>query len=116
MNKYISLIILMCFLSFSTYAKKVKWVKETVLVSGNCDMCKEKIESAAKSIDGVKSAKWNSYSEKLKLKFNSELTSTNVIEKEIANIGYDTQNFKASDKSYNNLHFCCKYERKLHNQ
>ena len=33
----------MCFLSFNTSAKKVKWVKETVLVSGNCDMCKEKI-------------------------------------------------------------------------
>ena len=116
MNKYFSLIILMCFLSLSTYAKKVKLTKETILVSGNCDMCKEKIESAAKSIKGVKSAKWNSYSGKLKLKFNSELTSTNVIEKEIANIGYDTQNFRASDKSYNNLHFCCKYERKLHNQ
>ena len=89
MNKYISLIILMCFLSFNSFAQKVKWIKETVLVSGNCDMCKEKIETAAKSIDGVKSAKWNSYSEKLKLKFNSELTSANVIEKEIANIGYD---------------------------
>ena len=114
MNKYISLIILMFFLSFNSFAQKVKWVKETVLVSGNCDMCKEKIETATKSIEGVKSAKWNSYSQKLKLKFNSELTSTNIIEKEIANIGYDTQNFKASDKSYNNLHFCCKYERKFH--
>ena len=114
MNKYISSIILMCFLSFNSLAQKVKWVKEAVLVSGNCDMCKEKIETATKSIEGVKSAKWNSYSQKLKLKFNSELTSTNVIEKEIANIGYDTQNFRASDKSYNNLHFCCKYERKFH--
>ena len=93
------------------FAKNIKTQFE---VKGNCEMCKEKIETAAKSIEGVKSAKWNSYSEKLKLKFNSELISTNIIEKEIANIGYDTQNFKASDKSYNNLHFCCKYERKLH--
>jgi hypothetical protein len=33
------------------------------------------------------------------------------IHKAIAAVGYDTELFKATDESYNNLHFCCKYER-----
>ena len=119
MKKYIiSISLLLSFMTFSidSFSKKIRWQKETVKVSGNCDMCKNKIENAALSIEGVKSAKWNSINEKLKLKFNSEKTSIDNILKTIADIGHDTEKYIAKDEIYENLHYCCKYERKLKNK
>ena len=119
MKKYIiSIFLLLSFMTFSidSFSKKIRWQKETVKVSGNCDMCKNKIENAALSIEGVKSAKWNSINEKLKLKFNSEKTSIDNILKTIADIGYDTEKYIAKDEIYEKLHYCCKYERKLKNK
>ena len=75
-------------------------------------MCKKKIESTAINIEGVKSATWNVQKQSLKVKFFSEKTTLEEIQKSIAEIGYDTELFKATDEAYNNLHYCCKYERK----
>ena len=99
---------LFCFLAT---AQKPKYQKTNFKVWGNCNMCKEKIEEVAKSIDGVKRAKWNSYSGKLKLKYDAEIINPKKVQQAIASIGYDTEEIKASDQSYNNLHYCCKYER-----
>lgn len=81
-------------------------------VGGNCGMCKERIETAAKSVDGVKSASWNETSEILTVHFEKAKTQQRKIEEAIAKIGHDTANVKADDDTYNNLHGCCKYERK----
>ena len=66
-----------------------------------------------KSIDGIKTARWNVVNGKMKVKFNPELTNLDDIHKAIALVGYDTELYKATDESYNNLHFCCKYERPI---
>ncbi len=119
MKKHIlTTILLLSFMTISldSFSKKIKWQKETVKVSGNCDMCKNKIENAALSIDGVKSAKWNSLNEKLKLKFDTKKTSIDNILKTIADVGYDTEKYIAKDEVYENLHYCCKYDRKLKNE
>ena len=34
------------------------------------------------------------------------------LQKAIADVGYDTENYRADDDVYNSLHYCCKYERK----
>jgi len=47
----------------------------------------------------------------LKVKFNPEKTNLEKIQQLIASVGYDTELFKATDESYDKLHFCCKYER-----
>ena len=86
-------------------------VSKTFKVWGNCDMCKSKIEKAAKSVEGVTSAKWKVESKKMQVKYNSELTSLDEIKKAIAAVGYDTEEFKSTDEDYNNLHGCCKYDR-----
>jgi copper chaperone CopZ len=75
-------------------------------------MCKEKIETTAKNIEGVKSAKWNINKQSLKVKFFSKVTTLEEIQQKIANVGYDTEMYKATDESYNSLHYCCKYDRK----
>lgn len=86
-------------------------VKTNIKVWGNCGMCKERIEKAAKSA-GAESASWNSKSHELALTFNDATTSSEKIQQAIAAVGHDTQDFTADNNAYNNLHGCCKYDRK----
>ena len=96
----------------TAFAQKPKWEKVNFQVSGNCDMCKTKIEKAAKAVEGVKTARWNVVSKKMKIKFNPGITNADKIQQAISSIGYDTEKHKATDQVYNNLHHCCKYKRK----
>ena len=98
-------------LFFVSSAQKPKYQKEDFKVWGKCEMCKTLIEKTVKSIEGIKTARWNVVNGKMKVKFNPELTNLDDIHKAIALVGYDTELYKATDESYNNLHFCCKYER-----
>lgn len=84
--------------------------KESIKVSGNCGMCKRTIEKSAKSA-GATSADWNMETKVLSVSYNSSNVNSEKIQKAIATSGYDTQNFQADDKAYNNLHGCCKYQR-----
>lgn len=78
-------------------------------VSGNCDLCKERIEKAAKSVKGVKSAVWNITTKKIHVEYDSMESSIDAVQKAIAKAGHDTEKVKADDKSYANLPECCKY-------
>lgn len=78
-------------------------------VSGNCGMCKSRIEKAAKEA-GATQASWNEDSKQLKVSFASN-TSLEDIQKKVAAVGHDNAGAKASDEVYNKLHGCCKYER-----
>ena len=98
-------------LFFVASAQKPKYQKEDFKVWGKCEMCKTLIEKTVKSIEGIKTARWNVVNGKMKVKFNTEKTDLEQIHKTIAAVGYDTELFKATDESYNNLHHCCKYER-----
>lgn len=80
-------------------------------VQGKCEMCKKRIETAAKSVDGVSSAQWNAKKKELHVSFNSKQTSLDAISKAIAKIGYDTEKDKADDETYANLPACCKYRK-----
>lgn len=83
----------------------------TFIVSGNCEMCKDRIEEAAKSVKGVSTADWDVKSKKITLVYNIALTSFNAIQKAIAKAGHDTGKFKADDKVYRSLPNCCKYRK-----
>ena len=71
-------------------------------------MCNEVI-TKSKSVDGVIYLKWNS--KIAKIKYDSDKTSLDEVQKKKASVGYDTEKYKADDKVYNNLHYCCKYDR-----
>lgn len=93
--------------SFNAGEKKT----ETVKVYGACGMCKSRIEKAAKSVDGVKKADWDKEKKELTVTYDPETTNIETIEKEVAAVGHDTANKKATDEAYNDLHSCCKYDR-----
>lgn len=84
---------------------------ETVKVYGNCGMCEKRIEKAAKAIDGVSKADWDQEKKELTVTFDSEVTNLESIEAGIAAVGHDTENARAKDEVYSELHGCCKYDR-----
>jgi mercuric ion binding protein len=86
-----------------------KITEVTFTVSGVCDMCEARIEKAAMYTKGVKKADWDVQKQQITVIFRNDKTTQAAIEKAIAEVGYDTQNVKASDSAYNNLHGCCKY-------
>ncbi len=93
-------------------AKKNKNAKYTTEVNGNCDLCKKRIEKAAFTVAGVKSAVWDVDSHQLSLILNEEKASLLDVKKAIAKVGHDTDEVKATEETYANLHACCQYERK----
>ena len=86
---------------------------ETIPVSGNCEMCKKRIETAAKKAGAV-SADWNVDTKILAVTFRNS-SGAAKIQQSIAGAGYDTRDIKADDKAYNKLPGCCKYARADHN-
>ncbi len=82
----------------------------TINVSGNCEMCKERIEKAAK-IEGVAVAEWVSETKLLAVSFDSALINLDAIAKSIAAAGHDNEKAKADDNVYGALPGCCQYER-----
>ncbi|MDI9257848.1 MULTISPECIES: heavy-metal-associated domain-containing protein [Flavobacterium] len=92
--------------------KKNKNAKYEIEVNGNCEMCKKRIEKAAFSVAGVKSAEWHIDNHMLHLIVNEEKCSLLEVKKAIAKVGHDTDDVKATQEDYNKLHGCCQYERK----
>lgn len=107
-NIYAALLFSIFAINFSFAQTAVK--KETIKVWGNCGMCKSKIEKAAKS-GGATIADWNEKTKMLNVSYSPSNSNAEKIQKAIAASGYDTQDFKANDKSYNKLMSCCKYDR-----
>jgi Cu(I)/Ag(I) efflux system membrane fusion protein len=83
----------------------------TFRVSGNCEMCKDRIEKAAKSVDDVDYAVWDIDTKMIKVRFNKEKTSLDDIHNAIAKAGHDTEKVKASDEVYSKLPECCLYRK-----
>jgi len=80
-------------------------------VYGNCGMCKDRIEAAALTVDGVYQAEWDSESKMLHLNYEEGKAKITEIHKAIAKVGHDTDQEQAPDEVYAKLHSCCLYDR-----
>ena len=78
-------------------------------VRGSCDMCKERIETAAKGVSGVRSALWDREKQMIHLQLDPSETSADAVAKAIAAAGHDTDKYKAVKAVYDALPGCCKY-------
>jgi copper chaperone CopZ len=85
-------------------------ITDSVMVNGNCGMCKKTIEKNAISA-GAETATWNKTTKFLTVNYDPSKSNTDKIQQSVANAGYDTQNFKANDKAYKSLEECCQYDR-----
>lgn len=111
--KTLSLFTTILFVLFSSvsFGQSKSSNSENIKVWGNCGMCKKTIETAAKSA-GASKASWNDETQILAVSYKGKKTSSDKIQQAIAAAGYDTEKFSADDKVYDNLHGCCKYDRK----
>lgn len=96
---------LLATLSFAQELSKLQFE-----VKGNCSMCKERIETTAKSV-GAHSAQWSASTQQLTLELDSLKTSPEKVLQAIANAGHDNELFTAPDTVYSALPSCCLYER-----
>jgi membrane fusion protein, copper/silver efflux system len=80
-------------------------------VEGLCGMCKERIETTAKSVHGVQSAEWNAETKLLHLTFDKSHTNIDDVKKAIADAGHDNDKYRAPDETYNSLPECCLYRK-----
>jgi len=106
--KIIIVAVLAIVITSTVYSQSVTTKTETIKVSGNCDMCKARIEKAAK-IDGVSKAEWSKKDKTLAATFDPAKTNIDEIGKKVAAAGHDTEKAKADDKVYAKLPGCCQY-------
>ncbi|MFN4254586.1 MAG: heavy-metal-associated domain-containing protein [Saprospiraceae bacterium] len=97
--------------SFNCTAQNIAHAKtETVKIYGNCGMCEKIIEKAAAQ-NGTAKADWDMDTKMAKITFDSTKTTLAEVLKRIAAAGYDSDQFRAPDEVYQNLHGCCQYDR-----
>ncbi|MDV7187131.1 heavy-metal-associated domain-containing protein [Lutibacter sp. TH_r2] len=108
--KKLFLILGICLIGISTQAQK-KNAKITFEVNGVCEMCKDRIEKATLKTKGVKFCNWTIDTHQLALIYDERKTNVEKIQTNIAAVGHDTEQIKATDEAYNSLHGCCKYDR-----
>jgi copper chaperone CopZ len=82
--------------------------KESFKVSGNCEMCKNRIESSLK-VDGIEAAQWNPDTKVMKVKYDADKITIEKIHQLISAAGYDTDKEKANESAYTSLPKCCQY-------
>ncbi len=80
--------------------------EEKFKVFGNCNQCKERIESTLK-IKEVKFAKWDKKSKMLRVAFVTEKITLDSLHHLIASVGHDTEKALAPDSVYVQLPGCC---------
>ena len=77
-------------------------------VDGVCGMCEARIEKAL-DVPGIIFADWDLETKKLTVAYKTKKISELEIHEAIARAGHDTDQVKAPDEVYANIHGCCKY-------
>lgn len=102
------LIVFVLLFAISGYSQK-KSAKHVFKVDGVCGMCKERIEKASLDTKGVKFAVWNQNTHQLTVILNEKKNSIKTVKENIAKVGHDSDDIKATKEVYGNMHNCCKY-------
>jgi cation transport ATPase len=108
-NIKLLLIVIFATISGATFAQnKAKIDSIKIKTSAVCDMCKETIEKAMAYEKGVKSSALNVETAMLTVVYNPEKTNPEKIKKAVNEAGYDADELKANQRSYDKLNACCK--------
>ena len=100
--KFFSILSLVLF-SITAIAKNVT---SEIKVYGNCDMCKEKIETAMDR-PGISFSEWNEDTKILTVRYNDEKITEDEIHQIISDLGYSTDKLEANKEAQNKLDKCC---------
>jgi mercuric ion binding protein len=106
-------IVLLLLTTVSVFAgtpAKPKTEVVTIQTSAVCEACKDRIEKALKSTDGIISANLDLKDKKIKVKYNPDKTAPDQIRTVIANTGYDADGVKKNTEAFTRLPKCCQKE------
>ena len=95
----------------SAQSKASKGMDQTVSfkVTGICGDCKERIESTALDVKGVKKAEWDIQTDMLVIVGSSKMDKQKVANA-LAKAGHKSELAEADPKGYANLPACCQYD------
>ena len=110
MKKIILLGLLVIASVVGVQAQKTKPITESIMVSGNCEHCKERIENAL-DIKGVIHSEWDARKGVAIVTYKPQTVSRLQLLQSIQKSGHDTDSLKASDSVYATLPECCKYRK-----
>lgn len=111
-GKYIQTGMVCVLFSLGVFAQNSATVVTDIFhISGNCEMCKERIEHAALALKPTIQANWNIKTGQLVIEYDSALISKIAVQQKIAEAGHDNESFKASEEIYKSLPSCCHYQR-----
>ncbi len=108
---FLAILFVMALITFNASAKPLHNETATFKVSGNCNTCKNRIETALK-VNGISNANWDVKTKMLTVTYNPHVITLDDIHKKVAAVGHDTEKIKSDDKTYTNLMGCCQYDRK----
>jgi len=100
--------ILLLMISVVGFAQKAKPDTIQNKTSGQCEMCKERIEKALVYEKGVKSAEYNEDNAVVSVIYNSAKTTPDKLRKVITALGHDADDQLGDPKAYSKLPNCCK--------
>jgi periplasmic mercuric ion binding protein len=107
--KKLILLFTILFAGLFTVSAKYTIKTDTITVGGNCGQCKERIEEAAYTVKGVKSAKWNKKTHQLIVVYTAPKATIGKITNAVVNSGHDANGVKTTDAIYKTLPACCAY-------
>lgn len=108
LNLFLRISLPLALLLTSALANAQKPIKRSFQVSGVCEMCAERIESAL-DVKGVKRAEYDLATHTLNVVYSEKHISFDDINAKLNAVGHDTEFSKASDEQYDTVHHCCKY-------
>jgi len=82
-------------------------------VRGNCGMCKNTIEKAVNSLEGISNVNWDVEKKKIDVSFDETKTNEMAIHNAIAASGYDTEKVAGNEDAYKDLPGCCQYDHEM---
>lgn len=89
---------------------KSKTTSTSFYVRGNCDMCKERIETAALELDGVEDADWDIETSTLTVEIDTTQSKILEVHQAVAKQGHGTKFVPMNQEAHDELPDCCKKE------
>jgi copper chaperone CopZ len=105
-----SIAIILISFSFSMLSCSSKTKMKEFYVRGNCEMCKERLETSLKSEKGIELLNYKIDQQTLVVKFDTTMISQDLIEKKCADLGHGTHNHPMNEAANEALPECCKAE------
>ena len=89
-------------------------IDEIIIPTAQCNMCVANIGNAVNGVDGILKYKVALETDQVKIKYNADRISLQIIEQLISKAGYQANNLPAYIDAYNKLAMCCKLPKDRH--